>query len=259
MASPSWIDTHTHIEMLENSPEQVIIASEAANVNRMITIGTRPDENKKVYQIAKDFFPKVSCTLGIHPHEAKFYNDEVENDIQSKLNDECVVGVGEIGLDYFYNHSKKKAQIDVFERQMDLAKKYRMPIQIHTREAENDTAEMVHKYKGKVKGLFHCFTSSLELAKKGLDCGYNISFSGIVTFKKADDLREVAKYVPLDRIHIETDAPFLAPVPHRGKKNSPEFLVHTAEFMAELKQVSLEELSESLMNNAKTLFPKLVM
>jgi TatD DNase family protein len=253
-----WIDTHTHLEMLENSPDEVLRAAEEQGVKQMITIGTHPDENKKVIEIAKKYFPKVACTLGIHPHEAQHYSHDVERDIEAELSQPYVVGVGEIGLDYHYDHSPRGQQQDVFRKQLDLAARHRLPVQIHTREAEEDTVKILREFKGLVTGLFHCFTSSAWLAREGLDLGFNISFSGIITFKTAEDLRDIVKIVPLDRIHVETDAPFLTPVPFRGKKNAPALIVHTAKKIAELKGVSEEELSGHILDNARKLFPKLI-
>jgi TatD DNase family protein len=252
-----WIDVHTHLEMLEGTPEDVIAQAALEGVYRFITIGTHPDENKKVLQIASRYFPTVACTLGIHPHEAVHLTDQVFEDIEKRLNDPWVVGIGEIGLDYYYNHSPHDIQRAAFRRQMELAAKHKLPIQIHTRDAEDDTIEILNEFKGRVTGLFHCFTGTKRLAEAGLALGYNISFSGIITFKSAEDLRNVVKMVPIERMHVETDAPFLAPIPMRGKKNTPAFIVHTAKKIAELKSIPEERLSEQLIKNATHLFKKL--
>lgn len=254
---PTWIDVHTHLEMLELAPDATLKEAAAQGVTQFITIGTHPDENKRVLEIAKAHFPVVACTLGLHPHEAKFYTSEAEAEIERHLSEPYVVGIGEIGLDYYYDHSPRDVQMDVFRKQMHLAEKHALPIQIHTRDAEDDTIAILNEFAGRVRGMFHCFTGSMKLAEEGLRLGYNISFSGIITFKTAGELREVVKRVPLDRIHIETDAPFLAPVPMRGKKNTPAFIVHTAKLVADLKQVSEAELSRQLHANARNLFAKL--
>jgi TatD DNase family protein len=147
--------------------------------------------------------------------------------------------------------------MDMFRKQMSLAQEFNLPVEIHTRDAEEDTLNILSEYKGRVRGILHCFTSSQEMAKRALDLGYNISFSGVITFKNADALREVVRFVPLERMHIETDAPFLTPVPLRGKKNEPAFVKHVAEKVAELKGTSLEALSEALKKNAKEMFSRI--
>ena len=167
------------------------------------------------------------------------------------------LAIGEIGLDYFYEHSDREQQKEVFRKQMSLAHELDLPVEVHTRDAEEDTAEIVNEFRGRTEGVFHCFSSSKWLAEKGLDAGWDISISGIVTFKNAHELRETVKYIPLDRLHVETDAPYLAPVPMRGKENAPKFVVHTAEKVAEIKGISLEKLCEQVRLNALRRFPKL--
>lgn len=252
-----WIDVHTHLNMLEKSPEETIKAARNVGVERIITIGTEPEDHDIVESIAAKHFPVVACTLGVHPHEAKKWTEDVSNKIKTKLNLPHVVAVGEIGLDYFYEHTDREKQKEVFRQQMSIAEEFNLPVEVHTRDAEEDTLEIVNEFKGRVRGIFHCFSSSRWLAEKGLDAGWNISISGIVTFKNADELREIVKFVPIDRIHVETDAPYLAPVPQRGKKNTPEFVVHTAEKVAELKGMDLRELSHQVKKNALDMFPKL--
>ena len=253
-----WIDIHTHLNFLkEKTPEEAIAAAQAVGVERIITIGTEPEDHDQVLAIAQKHFPVVACTIGIHPHEASKWTEDVTESMVSKLDEESVVAVGEIGLDYFYKHSDRETQLKVFRKQMEMAEAANLPVEVHTREAEDDTIEIVNEFKGRVRGVFHCFTSSKSLAEKGLDAGWNISMSGIVTFKNASDLREIAKYVPLDRIHVETDAPYLAPMPHRGRENAPEYVVHTAERVAEVKGITLETLCEQTRKNALNMFPKL--
>lgn len=255
-----WIDVHTHLNFLKDlEPRDAIAQANAAGVTRFITIGTEPKDHDVVRKLAQDFFPVVACTLGVHPHEGKIYNDEVEAYLNRHLPEREVVAVGEIGLDYYYDNSPREEQKQTFRRQMELAFKHQMPVEIHTRDAEPDTFEILTEYRGRVTGLLHCFTGTRWLAEKALDLGYDISFSGVVTFKSAEELREVVKFVPLSRLHVETDAPFLAPVPQRGKSNVPAFVVHTAEAVANLKGVSLAELEVATRANAQRLFPKLNM
>ncbi|MFN8944406.1 MAG: TatD family hydrolase, partial [Pseudobdellovibrionaceae bacterium] len=211
-----------------------------------------------VLEIAKKRYPQVFCTLGVHPHEAKVLTDEVLNWIETHATEKEVIAVGEIGLDYYYTHSEKNIQIEAFEKQLSLAKKLKMPVEIHTRDAEADTVEILKKFKGDVKGIIHCFTGSEWLAFQCLDLGFNISISGVVTFKNADSLRQSVKKLPLDRIHVETDAPFLAPIPQRGKSNTPAFVVHTAQAVADLQGIPLIDLQRVTNSNAEKLFSKLI-
>lgn len=251
-----WIDAHTHLEMLENNTADVIAEAKAQQVLNMITIGCHPNDFDKVCSIASQYYPIVSGTLGVHPHEAKFYNQDIENQIRSKSQESFIVGIGEIGLDYYYNHSDPEVQKKAFHSQMELAAELSLPVQIHSREAEADTLTEINLWKNKVVGMLHCFSGSAEMAKKALDCGYYISLSGVLTFKNAEDLRQTAKMVPLDRLLVETDAPFLTPVPHRGKKNQPAFVTHTAQLLAQLKGVDEATLSRQLKVNVQNLFKK---
>ncbi len=252
-----WTDIHTHLNFLEISPREAVEKCLKMGMNRIITIGTEPEDLPIVLELAKEFAPHVFCTLGIHPHEGQVYDDKVEEFLIANLSNPRVVAVGEIGLDYFYNHSDHDKQLNAFRAQMSLAEKFSLPVEIHTRDAEDDTIEILNEFKGRVKGVIHCFTGTQRLATAALDCGYNISFSGIVTFKNADDLRQVCLNTPLDRLHVETDAPFLAPVPMRGLKNQPDFMLWTAQFVSDLKSVPLLDFCQQMKINADQLFPKL--
>lgn len=252
-----WIDVHTHLNMLEVSPEEALVRGKAAGVERFITIGTCPDDHELVQTLAKDLGPEVYCTLGVHPHDASKFNDQVDKYIRDHISNPKVVAVAEIGLDYYYDQSPREVQREAFERQLQIAADTNMPVEIHTRDAEQDTVDILKKFDGKIPGLMHCFTGTQWLADECLQLGLNISFSGVVTFRNADPLRAVCKSVPLDRLHVETDAPFLAPVPHRGKKNEPAFVVHTAQFVADLKGVTVDQLAEQTRSNALKLFPRL--
>lgn len=250
----SWVDVHTHMNMLEPAPEVIIAAAGANQIHHMITIGTGHDDHSKIIELVEKYKPQLFGTLGFHPHDAKDYSPEGEEFMRKNLSHPRIVGVGEIGLDYYYEHSNKDVQQKVFRRQMQLAEEFKLPVEIHTRDAEADTIQILKEFQGKVKGLLHCFTGTQWLADEALAIGYNISISGVVTFKNADALRATVKTVPLDRLHIETDAPFLTPVPFRGKKNEPALMVHTAQVVADLKGVTLEELAQATTANAKKLF-----
>ncbi|MBX2995912.1 MAG: TatD family hydrolase [Bdellovibrionaceae bacterium] len=251
------IDIHSHFDMLETSHEETIRLAQEAGVSRMITIGTEPPDFPIVLGIAEKYFPVVACTLGIHPHHGAVWTEEVGDFLNKHLPLPHVVAVGEIGLDYYYNQSPVDEQKLAFRRQLEISVQHKMPVQIHTRDAEADTVEILKDFKGQVTGVIHCFTGSAWLARQCLDLGLNISFSGIVTFKNAADLQATCKMVPLDRLHVETDSPFLTPVPLRGRKNTPAFVTHTADFVAKLHGISREELDRQTNENARQVFPKL--
>lgn len=255
----NWIDVHVHLDLLqkEKSIRRILEEARQSGIQQVITIGTSPEDLPKVFDLAREFSPSVFCALGVHPHEASFFDSKSEEFLRRHLNSEVVVAVGEIGLDYHYKHSKPEVQRDVFRKQLNLALECHLPIEIHTREAEKDTIEILKETKTLPSGLIHCFTGSEWLADQALSLGLHLSFSGIITFKKSDSLREVVKKTPLECLHIETDAPFLSPVPFRGKTNFPSYMTYTAEKVAEIKQISLEDLSQKTLENSQKLFQKL--
>lgn len=252
-----WIDMHAHLDKLEDPVEVSLQKAQENGVHTIVTIGTEPQDHPIVFELARKYYPQVFCTLGVHPHEGGLYSSAVGEWIESRLNSPWVIAVGEIGLDYFYEYSDKKSQQESFRAQLEIAARHQMPVEIHTRDAEEDTVRILEEFRGRVRGLIHCFTGTAWLAEKALDLGFNISISGVVTFKNADPLREIVKSLPLDRIHVETDAPFLSPVPMRGLKNTPAFVVHTATKVAELKGISLDELRVQTRKNAHKMFPRL--
>lgn len=254
-----WIDVHCHLDRLEGGPEAALAEARAAGVSRLITIGTEPADLPLVMALAEKHAPHVFCTLGVHPHDGVKYTDGVGQFLRQNAAHPRVVAIGEIGLDYHYNQSPKQEQLQAFREQLRIAAETGLPVEIHTRDAEEDTVAILTEFAGSVKGIIHCFTGTDFLASRALDLGYNISISGVVTFKNADALRNTVKnIVPLDRLHIETDAPFLAPVPMRGKSNTSAYMVHTAQTVADLKNVSLPTLSEQTKKNAEKMFPKLL-
>lgn len=252
-----WIDIHAHLNMLEEGVDAAIQNAKAVGVKKIITIGTQPEDHPIVLGIARKYYPEVYCTLGVHPHDGGTYTEAAGQFIEAHISEPCVVAVGEIGLDYYYDNSPRDLQKEAFRAQLEIAKRTKMPVEIHTRDAEEDTIEILKEFKGEVNGLIHCFTGTEWLARQALDVGFNISISGVVTFKSADSLRETVKMLPLDRIHVETDSPFLAPIPMRGRKNTPAYVLHTAKFVADLKGISLEELCEQTKINALKMFPKI--
>ena len=252
-----WVDHHLHLNMLELPSDQVVQQAVALGVVKMISIGTCPEDLPLVLGFVEQHSPYVFGSLGIHPHDANLYSDTVDVYIRENLQHPRIVSVGEMGLDYYYDKCDRGLQREVFRRQLQVAEELQLPVQVHTRDAEQDTIDILESFGGRVSGVIHCFTGSTDLATAVLGLGLHLSVSGVVTFKKAEELRETLSLVPLERILLETDAPFLAPTPHRGKKNLPEYVVNTAAFMANLRGVSLEKLSEITGANSQRVFPKM--
>lgn len=253
----TWIDTHTHLNLLkERTPEEAIELAKKEGISRFINIGTNSKDHPIVLGLAEQF-EEVYCTLGVHPHDAEDFVNAKDFMLKNLIHPK-VVAVGEIGLDFFYDKAPRKLQMKVFREQMAIAEEHNLPVQIHTRDAEDETIQVLKDFEGRVKSLLHCFSSSRKLAEKGVEYGCHFSLSGILTFKRVNSLREsIQSVVPLDRIHMETDAPFLAPAPKRGKENHSALMIHTAEKVAELKGVSMEELRLASTENNLRLFPKL--
>lgn len=250
------IETHCHLDYLENEPlEDILKKSSEQGVEKIITISVEPENFDAVYALAQTH-DQVYFTQGIHPHDAKKSTAEALKIIQQRCAHEKMVAVGEIGLDYYYNHSPRETQLEVFEQQLQIAIENNKPVVIHSREADEDMMEMLNKYGPKLpkKGVIHSFTSGIELAKKALKHDFYIGFNGIITFKKAQNVRDVLKEVPLERILIETDAPFLTPTPHRGKENAPFYLPFIGKRIAEEKEVDHSTVFEQVYKNSETLF-----
>lgn len=253
------IDTHAHIDYkdFDSDRDQIIERAKQAGVHSLIQIALGPDTEKieKAYQLIQNH-PSFYMAVGLHPHDADQYTPEIHEVIRSYLQMTRVVALGEIGLDYHYDNSERGNQRNCFSSLMDLAIEEKKPICIHTREAFDDTLGLTQQKDifQKVGGVIHCFTGNASQAKAFLDLGAFISFSGIVTFPKATEIQDAVKVVPLDRILIETDCPFLAPVPYRGKRNEPSFLTEVAKTVASLKGISVNELAQITSNNAKGLF-----
>ncbi len=252
------IDSHCHLNYagLAENEADVVARARAAGVQVMLTINTRLSEFDAVRDIAHRH-DDVFCTVGVHPHEAEKASATVA-EIVSRTADPRVVGIGETGLDYYYDHSPRDLQQESFRRHMEAARETGLPLIVHTRDADEDCARILTEEMGKgaFTGVIHCFTASRAFARTALDLGFFISISGIVTFKAAEDLRETVREIPLDRLLIETDAPFLAPVPHRGKTNEPAFVAHVADKVAELKGVTRAELEAATADNFFRLFTK---
>jgi TatD DNase family protein len=251
-----FVDSHCHLNYPEfqDDLDAVMTRARAIGISTFLTINTRLDQAEALFSLTQRF-PDVYCTVGVHPHDAADYaGADLQEKLLTLVQRDRVIGIGETGLDYYYENSPREAQIESFKTHIAVAKATDLPLIIHTRDADEDTVACLAQQD--VKGVFHCFSGDLALAKAALDLGFYISFSGIITFKKADALRDVVKYVPLKHILIETDAPFLAPVPHRGQRNEPAFVRHTAEMVAALKEVALEQIAAQTTANFFSLFSR---
>ncbi len=255
------IDSHCHLtyEPMSNSLKETIDRANKDGIKYMLTISTEDKSFEKILKIVNGY-KSVYGTYGIHPHEAKLHQHIKRDDIINKINqNKKIIGVGETGLDFYYNHSEKKDQIYSFEEHISAAQEKNLPLIVHTRSAEKETLQILEKHskKKETKILIHCFTGTREFAFKLLDLGSYISASGVVTFNKSQDLANVFKDIPNEKILVETDAPYLAPVPLRGKPNEPSFIVHTVKFLSKIKNLSFDEFSKITTNNFFNLFGKL--
>jgi TatD DNase family protein len=253
------VDSHCHLDFPELAidVDDVVTRARSAGVGHMLTIGTKITKFDGVLAMAERF-PNVSCSVGIHPHEAGVEPKMDVEKLTTLAKHPKVVAFGETGLDFYYEHSPRDDQEKSFRVHIDAAREAGLPVIVHTRDADAETAKILEEEmaRGAFTGVIHCFSSSPELAVKALDMGFYISMSGIVTFKKADALRDVVKTIPMDRLLVETDSPYLAPMPHRGKTNEPAFVTHTAAVVAGLKGVTREELATQTTANFFRLFAK---
>ena len=253
------VDSHCHLDFKDFQDDLDLVIKKAynSNVKHMLSISVNLEDFNNVYKVANSY-DNIYCTTGIHPNNVpeKKNNELLFEKLSLNLNKKKVIGVGETGLDFYRNEENRINQIEYFNTHLEVSGLFNYPTIVHTRNAEKDTINCIEKAvkKHSTKGLIHCFTSTMELAKKVLDEGFYISFSGIITFKKVDDLIDVVKYVPLDRILVETDAPFLAPMPFRGKRNEPSFVTHTLKKIAEIKKKKVEDMAQITTNNFFNLF-----
>lgn len=253
------VDHHCHLDFPEFAPEldQVVARAREAGVGTMVTISTRIRQFDKVRVVAERF-DDVYCSVGTHPHNA---HEELDIPLETLVELTAhpkVVAVGEAGLDYYYKHSTPEAQAEGFRRHIAAARETGLPLEIHTRDADADTIAILedeHR-NGAFPAVLHCFTGGRELAMRALELGLYVSFSGVITFKKNDALRDIAREVPLDRLLVETDAPFLAPDPFRGKRNEPSYVVRTATMLASVKGISNEDLARATTDNFFRLYNK---
>lgn len=253
------IDSHCHLEYegLADRQDEVLANARAAGVQGFLNISTRRSEWERVVGTATRE-SDVWASVGIHPHEADAHEDLGAAELRAATDHPRVIGVGETGLDYYYDKSDRAVQQALFRMHIGVARETGLPVIIHTRDADDDTAAILadEMGQGAFPALIHCFTASAGFARKVLDLGLSISISGIVTFKNAAELQEIAKELPADRLLVETDSPFLAPVPHRGKPCEPAFVRNTAQFLADLRGEPFEQLAETTTNNFHRLFGK---
>ncbi len=270
-----FVDSHCHIDgkAFDADRDEVVRRAKDAGVKFMLAIGTGNPHNgeiKKAVDVAEQY-ENVFASVGVHPHDALAYDDKAENHLIDLVkSSDKIIAWGEIGLDFYYDNSPRDVQIEVFKRQIHIAKDLNLPIIIHSRDANDETVEILrdecvwkmengkwkteneaeensnNKFRG---GIMHCFGGSAEMALDLMEIGFLISFAGNVTFKKAENLRDAARVVPLEKLLIETDCPFLTPAPFRGKRNEPGFVVHTAQFLAEFYGIELEKLANQTTRN----------
>jgi len=255
------VDSHCHLEFPDFAAEQdaVIQRARAAGIGHFLTICTRVHRFDEIAAVA-EAHDDISCSLGTHPHSAEEEADITTAQLVTLGQHHKVVGIGETGLDYYYDNSPRDLQQEAFRRHIRAALELKMPLIVHTRDAEDDTMRILREegHGTGLTGVLHCFSSSPQLAEDAIEFGFHISFSGIVTFKKSEELRDTARKVPLERMLVETDAPFLAPTPKRGQRNEPAFVVHTAAVLADLHGLSHEALAERTTGNFFRLFDRAV-
>ena len=252
------IDTHAHLDdpKFDNDREETIKRAQDVGLEYIITVGTW-EKIKGLRHITGlvDKYPTVYAALGVHPHDAKNANDDAFDEIKKLSAHPKVIAIGETGLDYYYEHTPQDIQKSVFRKHIQIARELNLPLTIHTREAQNDTLDILAEEGVRdIGGVLHCFSGSYEMARKCLDMGLYLSFTGVITFPKATNIHEIVKKIPIEKMLVETDCPYLAPEPHRGKRNEPAFVMETAKRIAEIKGVSVDDVARITTLNAKELF-----
>ena len=253
------VDSHCHLNFpqFKDKLDEIVNRALDKGVSKMLTISTKLNEISNLEDISKTY-SEVYNSVGVHPHECKNYKDLCLEDLLKYTKNPKCIGIGESGLDFYYENSPKELQIKLFKIHIEAARKSFLPLIVHTRAADSETIEILQNEmkRGKFAGLIHCFSTSRELAEKAIDLGFYISLSGIITFNKSDELRKIVKELPINRLLIETDAPYLAPVPYRGKCNEPAYVIKTAQFISNLLGISFESFAKQTTNNFYKLFTK---
>ncbi|MDO5017897.1 MAG: TatD family hydrolase [Lagierella massiliensis] len=249
------IDSHAHLddEKFNVDREEVIQKLQEKFVKYVINPSSDMESSKRVVELSKEY-ENIFAAVGVHPHEAEDFESKDLEKLRELAKNPKVVAIGEIGLDYFYDNSPREIQKEVFKKQLQLSVELKLPVIIHTREAMGDTFDILNEFKGKVSGVMHCYTGSIEMAKRFMELGFYISIAGPVTFKNATNVKDMAKQIPLDKLLIETDSPYLTPVPNRGKRNDPSNVLYVADMLANLKEISIDEIIENSRENTIKLF-----
>ncbi len=250
----SLTDTHTHINCLQKITAEESVRNATENgVEKILVPSASPEDIDTVPKLVKQF-DNVYGMLGIHPEDAKNWNDSILDKIREYSKDDKIIAIGEIGLDYYWDKKHIDIQKDIFIKQIKLANELELPISVHDRDAHKDTYDILKEYNKTSNVVMHCFSGSVEFSRECLKQGWYIAIGGVVTFNSANKMKEVAKTVPLDRLLLETDAPYLTPVPFRGKENQPAYVKYVAEEIAKLRGITFEEIAEATTENAKTVF-----
>jgi TatD DNase family protein len=257
MTRPSLVDSHCHIDTaaFDEDRDAVVARAHEAGVESMLLVGCVDAEagHRRALRVAGEL--GLPASAGVHPHDAKVATDATLDELRGLAREKRIVAVGEIGLDFHYDHSPRDVQREVFRLQVRLAREVGLPVIVHTREADDETAALLEaEGAGEVGGVIHCFTGGLGLASRALALGFHVSFSGILAFPRADVIQEVARTVPIDRLLVETDSPYLAPPPYRGKRNEPAFVAEVARKVAALRGMSLAAVGDAVLTNFRRLF-----
>jgi len=254
------VDSHCHLNFpqFKDKIDEIVNRALDKGVSKMLTISTKLNEISNLEDISKTY-SEVYNSVGVHPHECKNYKDLCLEDLLKYTKNPKCIGIGESGLDFYYENSPKELQIELFKIHIEAARKSFLPLIVHTRAADSETIEILQNEmkRGKFTGLIHCFSTSRELAEKAIDLGFYISLSGIITFNKSNELRNIVKELPLNRLLVETDAPYLAPEPYRGKCNEPSYVVHTAKYLANIMNVDIDTVANKTTENFNKLFNKI--
>ena len=251
------VDSHCHLNFpqFKGKLDEIVKRALDKGIYRMLTISTKLNEINELETISKSYY-EVYNSVGVHPHECKNYKDLCLNDLIKYTKNSKCIGIGESGLDFYYENSPKELQTKLFRLHIKAARETNLPLIVHTRNADDETIRILkeEKKKGVFTGLIHCFSTSKDLAEKAIDLGFYISLSGIITFNQSNDLRDIIKDLPLDKLLLETDAPYLAPEPFRGKCNEPSYVIHTAKILADLKKIEFETVANKTTENFNRLF-----
>ena len=249
------IDSHAHLdeERFDEDRDELIKSLKENAISYVINPSSDMETSRRVVELSNKY-DNIFAAVGIHPHDAEGFKEEDLDELRELSKDERVVAIGEIGLDYYYDNSPREIQKEVFRKQLQLAYELDLPVIIHTRDAMGDTYDILKEFEGRVRGVMHCYTGSIEMAEKFIKMGFYISIAGPVTFKNAVNVREMAKQIPLERLLIETDSPYLAPVPNIGKRNDPTNVRYVADMLANLKEIQIDKIIEHSRENTVELF-----